>query len=83
MLEKQKIFISPKTDISDKDIYEYLLHIGALLCAVERGKSTFEKAGYLRSSTAEIISKAKPEKMSFSAKIAMISEKKIIVSLEI
>ncbi|MCM1321724.1 MAG: hypothetical protein NC041_07620 [Bacteroides sp.] len=29
------LFVSPKTDISDKDSYEFLLHAGALLCAAE------------------------------------------------
>lgn len=29
------LFVSSETDISDKDSYEFLLHIGALLCAVE------------------------------------------------
>lgn len=30
-----EIYVSPETDISDSDTYEFLLHIGALICAVE------------------------------------------------
>lgn len=30
-----EVYVSPETDISDKDTYEFLLHVGALLCAVE------------------------------------------------
>ncbi|MDE7228778.1 MAG: hypothetical protein K2N31_10725 [Treponemataceae bacterium] len=33
------LFVSSETDISDKDSYEFLLHIGALLCAVEAKNS--------------------------------------------
>ncbi|WP_156786626.1 hypothetical protein [Treponema brennaborense] len=54
-----EIYVSPSTDISDRDTYEFLLHIGALLCAVEsknsalagdlywRRKSSFEKCTLL------------------------------------
>lgn len=30
-----KVYVSPETDISDRDTYRFLIHIGALLCAVE------------------------------------------------
>ena len=33
------LFVSSETDISDKDSYEFLLHVGALLCAVEAKNS--------------------------------------------
>lgn len=28
-------YFSPETDVSDKDTFDFLLHVGALLCAVE------------------------------------------------
>lgn len=30
-----RIYVSPETDVSDKDTFDFLLHVGALLCAVE------------------------------------------------
>ena len=30
-----RIYVSPETDVSDKDTFDFLLHAGALLCAVE------------------------------------------------
>lgn len=55
------IYVAPGIDISDKDIFDYLVHIGAILCAVEAKDSllagelflsrrnTFEKFAQLTS----------------------------------
>ncbi|MDE5898356.1 MAG: hypothetical protein K2H09_03710 [Treponemataceae bacterium] len=42
------LYVSSKTDISDKDSYEFLLHIGALLCAVEAKNAFLAGALYWR-----------------------------------
>ncbi len=43
-----RIYVSPETDISDKDTFDFLLHAGALLCAVEAGDSLLAGELYLR-----------------------------------
>lgn len=43
-----KIFVSPDTDVSDKDIYDFLVHIGPLLAAVEVKDSLLAGELYLR-----------------------------------
>lgn len=46
-----EIFVAPGTDISDKDTFDFLLHIGALLGAVEAKDSLFAGELYLRRCT--------------------------------
>lgn len=43
-----RIYVSPETDISDKDSFDFLLHAGALLCAVEAKDSLLAGELYLR-----------------------------------
>lgn len=43
-----RIFVSPETDVSDKDTFDFLLHAGALLCAVEAKDSFLAGELYLR-----------------------------------
>lgn len=43
-----EIFVAPGTDISDKDTFDFLLHIGALLGAVEAKDSLLAGELYLR-----------------------------------
>ena len=43
-----KIYVSPKTDVSDKGTFDFLLHVGALLCAVEAKDSLLAGELYLR-----------------------------------
>lgn len=41
-------YFSPETDVSDKDTFDFLLHVGALLCAVEARDSLLAGELYLR-----------------------------------
>lgn len=43
-----RIYVSPETDVSDKDTFDFLLHAGALLCAVEAKDSLLAGELYLR-----------------------------------
>ena len=43
-----RIYVSPETDISDKDTFDFLLHVGAMLCAVEAKDSLLAGELYLR-----------------------------------
>ncbi len=43
-----RLYVSSGTDISNKDSFDFLLHIGALLCAVEAGDSLLAGELYLR-----------------------------------
>ncbi len=43
-----RIYVSSETDVSDKDTFDFLLHVGALLCAVEGKDSLLAGALYLR-----------------------------------
>lgn len=43
-----RIYVSPETDVSDKDTFDFLLHVGALLCAVEAKDSLLVGELYLR-----------------------------------
>jgi len=43
-----KIYVSPETDVSDKDIYSFLVHVGPLLAAVEAKDSLLAGELYLR-----------------------------------
>ena len=43
-----RIYVSPETDVSDKDTFDFLLHVGALLCAVEARDSLLVGELYLR-----------------------------------
>ena len=43
-----RIYVSPATDVSDKDTFDFLLHAGALLCAVETRDSLLAGELYLR-----------------------------------
>lgn len=43
-----EIFVAPGTDVSDKDTFDFLLHIGALLGAVEAKDSLLADELYLR-----------------------------------
>lgn len=43
-----RIYVSPETDVSDKDTFDFLLHVGALLCAVEANDSFLAGELYLR-----------------------------------
>lgn len=47
------------------------------------GNPVLEKAGYLRASAAKILRSAKPEKMTFSAKLVQISERDIVLQIEV
>lgn len=41
-------YFSPETDVSDKDNFDFLLHVGVLLCAVEAKDSLLAGELYLR-----------------------------------
>ncbi|WP_308511267.1 hypothetical protein [uncultured Treponema sp.] len=41
-------YFSPETDVSDKDSFDFLLHVGAMLCAVEARDSLLAGELYLR-----------------------------------
>ncbi len=43
-----RIYVSSETDVSDKDTFDFLLHAGALLCAVEAKDSLLAGELYLR-----------------------------------
>ena len=43
-----RIYVSPETDVSDKDTFDFLLHVGALLCAVEAKDSLLAGELYMR-----------------------------------
>lgn len=43
-----RIYVSPETDVSDKDTFDFLIHVGALLCAVEAKDSLLAGELYLR-----------------------------------
>jgi len=43
-----RIYVSPETDVSDKDTFDFLLHVGAMLCAVEARDSLLAGELYLR-----------------------------------
>ncbi|MCQ2593378.1 MAG: hypothetical protein MJ188_11415 [Treponema sp.] len=43
-----KVFVSPETDVSDADLFAYLIHIGPLLAAVEAKDSLLAGELYLR-----------------------------------
>lgn len=43
-----RIYVSPETDVSDKDTFDFLLHVGAMLCAVEAKDSLLAGELYLR-----------------------------------
>lgn len=43
-----RIYVSPEIDVSDKDTFDFLLHVGALLCAVEAKDSLLAGELYLR-----------------------------------
>ena len=43
-----RIYVSPENDVSDKDTFDFLLHAGALLCAVEAKDSLLAGELYLR-----------------------------------
>lgn len=43
-----RIYVSLETDVSDKDTFDFLLHVGALLCAVEAKDSLLAGELYLR-----------------------------------
>lgn len=43
-----KVYVAPDIDVSDKDIFSYLIHIGALLAAVEAKDSLLAGELYLR-----------------------------------
>ena len=43
-----KVYVSPETDISDKDLFAFLTHVGPLLAAVEAKDSLFAGELYLR-----------------------------------
>lgn len=47
------------------------------------GNPVLEKAGYLRATAAKILRAAKPEKMTFNAKLVQISERDIVVQIEV
>ena len=42
-----RIYVSPETDVSDKDTFDFVLHVGALLCAVEAKDSLLAGELYL------------------------------------
>lgn len=43
-----KVYIAPELDVSDKDVFDYLLHIGPMLAAVEAKDSLLAGELYLR-----------------------------------
>lgn len=43
-----RIYVSPEIDVSDKDTFDFLLHVGALHCAVEAKDSLLAGELYLR-----------------------------------
>ncbi len=45
------VYVAPDVDISDKDVFDYLIHIGALLAAVEAKNSLLAGELYLRRRT--------------------------------
>ncbi|MBO4629493.1 MAG: hypothetical protein J5687_06025 [Treponema sp.] len=45
------VYIAPDVDVSDKDVFDYLIHIGALLAAVESKNSLLAGELYLRRRT--------------------------------
>ena len=45
------VYVAPDVDVSDKDIFDYLIHIGALLAAVEAKNSSLAGELYLRRRT--------------------------------
>lgn len=47
------------------------------------GNSIHEKAGYIRATAAQIIRAAKPETMAFAAKLVQLSEREIVVKIEV
>lgn len=42
------VYVSSDVDVSDRDVYDYLLHVGALLCAVDSKDSLLAGELYLR-----------------------------------
>lgn len=42
------IYVQPGTDISDKNLFSYILHVGMLLCAVDSGDSLLAGELYIR-----------------------------------
>ena len=47
------------------------------------GNLGLEKAGYIRATAAKIIRAAKPEKMSFKAKLLRIDSRNVVVQIEL
>lgn len=47
------------------------------------GNPGLEKAGYIRATAAKIIRAAKPEKMSFDAKLLRIDTRNVVVQIEL
>ena len=47
------------------------------------GNPGLEKAGYVRAAAAKIIRAAKPEKMSFKAKLLRIDSRNVVVQIEL
>lgn len=47
------------------------------------GNPGLEKAGYVRATAAKIIRAAKPEKMSFKAKLLRIDSRNVVVKIEL
>ena len=45
------VYVAPDVDVSDKDVFDYLIHIGALLAAVEAKNSLLAGELYLRRRT--------------------------------
>ncbi|SEQ76351.1 hypothetical protein SAMN04487977_11052 [Treponema bryantii] len=45
------VYVAPDADVSDKDVFDYLIHIGALLAAVEAKNSLLAGELYLRRRT--------------------------------
>ena len=45
------VYVAPDVDVSDKDVFDYLIHIGALLAAVEEKNSFLAGELYLRRRT--------------------------------
>lgn len=43
-----RVYVSPETDVSDKDTFDFLLHVSALLCAVETKDYLLAGELYLR-----------------------------------
>ncbi len=48
MNNNSKVYVSPETDISDKDVFAFLTHVGPLLAAVEAEDSLLAGELYLR-----------------------------------